>query len=131
MKFLLFRYYLNLKKGVVIKLNIIESPCIQRCLVPSLVEIWQVVLEKMKMLKVNRLTDGRQTTGDHKSLIELSAQVSYRHPYLRYCLSGQFYFELFIITAFCKVSSKTVDDFHTQTMFFFLKKASFLSLNYM
>ena len=46
---LLFRYYLNLEKGVAIKLNIIESPFIQRCLVPNLVENGHVILEKMKL----------------------------------------------------------------------------------
>ena len=52
---------------------------------PSLVEIGQVVLEKMsKIGKVYRRTDGqtdgqtdrRRTKGDQKSSLELSAQVS-------------------------------------------------------
>ena len=52
---------------------------------PSLVEIWRVVLEKKsKIGKVYRRTDGltdgrtdrRRTTGDQKSSRELSAQVS-------------------------------------------------------
>ena len=51
---------------------------------PSLVEIGPVVLEKkMKMRKVyrqmdriDRQTDGRRTTGDQKSSLKLSAQVS-------------------------------------------------------
>ena len=35
------------------------------CFVPSLIEIGEVVLEKeMKMCKVYRRTDGRQTTAD-------------------------------------------------------------------
>ena len=57
----------------------------QECFVPSLVEIGPVVLEmKMKMWKVYKQTDrgmdrqtvGRRTTGDQKSSLELSAQVS-------------------------------------------------------
>ena len=60
-------------------------PFTQEYFVPSLVEIVPVVLEKnMYMWKVYRQTDGRtdgrtdrrRTTGDLKSSLELSAQVS-------------------------------------------------------
>ena len=58
-----------------------------RMLVPSLVEISPVVLEKMKMWKVydndnkendndNNNDDGQQTNFDQKSTLEPSAQVS-------------------------------------------------------
>ena len=46
---------------------------------PSLVEIGPVVLEKnenVKSLQTDGQTDGRQTTGDPKSSLELSAQMS-------------------------------------------------------
>ena len=44
---------------------------------PSLVEIGPVVLEKMtKIGKVYRRTDRRRMTGDQKSSLEFSAQVS-------------------------------------------------------
>ena len=54
---------------------------IQGCIVPSLVEIGPVVLEKkMKMWKDYKQTDGqtnrRRTTGDQESSLEISAQVS-------------------------------------------------------
>ena len=46
------------------------------CFVPSLLEIGHVVLEKkIKLWNVYRRTD-RRTTGDQKSSLELSAQVS-------------------------------------------------------
>ena len=53
----------------------------QECFVPSLVKIGPVVLEKkLKMWKVYRHTDRQtdrwQTTGNQKSLLKLSAQVS-------------------------------------------------------
>ena len=53
----------------------------QVCFMSSSVEIGPAVLEKkMKRLKVNRRTDkrtdGRRTTGDKKSSLELSTQVS-------------------------------------------------------
>ena len=56
----------------------------QGCFVPGLVKIGPVVLEKIKMWKVYRQTDrrtdrqkdGRRTSGDQKSLLEFSAQVS-------------------------------------------------------
>ena len=53
----------------------------RECFVPSFVEIGLVVLEKKsKIGKVYRQTDGwtnrRRTTGNQKSSLELSAQVS-------------------------------------------------------
>ena len=57
--FSLFRNYPPLDKGVFLHLNI---PFTQGCLVPSLVEIGLLVLEKMKMWKfIDRQTDNRQS----------------------------------------------------------------------
>ena len=44
--FLLFRHYLPLEKGGALYLNKLEFPFIQGCIVPDLVEIGSVVLEK-------------------------------------------------------------------------------------
>ena len=51
-------------------------PFTQGCFVPNLIEIGQGVLEKMKMLKVKRQTDGPRKTRDQKSSLEFSALVS-------------------------------------------------------
>ena len=56
-------------------------PSTQGCFVPSLVKIGPVVLEKKSKIgkvyrQTDRRTDRRWTTGDQKSSLELSAQVS-------------------------------------------------------
>jgi hypothetical protein len=81
--FLLFRYYLPLEKGYPLPLNKFESPSHK----DDLCQVWlKLVLwfwsrsQKCKSLQTdrqtNRQTDGRRTTGDQKSSLELSAQVS-------------------------------------------------------
>ena len=76
-QFLLFRNYPPLKRALpVICTKLIYIPFIQGYIVPSLVEIGSVVLEKKKKSwKVYIQTD-RRTTGDQKSTLELSAPVS-------------------------------------------------------
>ena len=83
-----FRYYLPLEKGVALHLNKLESPPLKDALCQVWFEIGPVVLEKkLKMCK-------RQTRGDQKSSLELSAQVSEkgRSPFQRgttYIKSGR------------------------------------------
>ena len=69
-----FRNYLPLGKGGALHLNKLKSNSPNDMyFVPSLVEIGPVVLEKnLKSL----LTDERQITGEQKSSLELSSQVS-------------------------------------------------------
>ena len=73
--FLLFHNCLiYLEKGMAIQLNIIESPFIQRCLVPS----W-LKLGKWFLRRCEKLTDGQTDERQQaitKSLSEPSAQVS-------------------------------------------------------
>ena len=79
---LLFRYYLPLEKSMGLHLNKLESPPPKDAYVPSF-QVW-VLEKKSKIGKVYRQTDGqtdgrtdkRRTTGDQKSSLELSAQVS-------------------------------------------------------
>ena len=83
-----FRNYLPLKKGVAFHLIKLESPSPKDALLPSLVEIGPVVLEKkMKMWKVydnndnddnanNNDDDGQRKNFNQKSSLEPSAQVS-------------------------------------------------------
>ena len=79
--FLLFRNYLPLEKGSFLHLNKLESPSPKDAL-------WHVLLKlaqwfwrrRWKSLQTDgqtdRQTDRRQSTGDQKSSLELSAQVS-------------------------------------------------------
>ena len=77
--FSLFRYNLPSEKGRASHLNELECPSLKY----ALYQIWigQVVLERiMKMWKLYRQSEGDRrsygrTTGDQKSLLELSAQV--------------------------------------------------------
>jgi hypothetical protein len=77
---LLFRYYLPLEKGNPLHLNNLESlPPRMICAKPGL--NWPNGSgEKVENVKVYRQTDRqsdrRRTTGDQKSSLELSAQVS-------------------------------------------------------
>ena len=70
------RRFLNFDKVFSIILNYLPLENQGGCFVPSLVEIDPVVFEKkLKIGKVYRQTD-RQLTGDQRSSLELSAQVS-------------------------------------------------------
>ena len=63
--------------GLALHLNKHEFPFTQKCFVPSLVEIGPVALEKMKIWKIYRQTDGQQIgrmTDDQKCSLELSAR---------------------------------------------------------
>ena len=65
--FSLFSNYLPLEKGVTLLFEQIWIPLTQECFVPSLIEIFPVVLEKnLKVSKVYRRTD-RQTTDNRRS----------------------------------------------------------------
>ena len=73
--FLLFRYYLPLGKGYPLSLNKLISPLPK----DDLCQVWLKLAKgfwrrsrKCKSLQ----TDGRRTTGDQNSSLELSAQVS-------------------------------------------------------
>jgi hypothetical protein len=81
--FLLFCDYLPLEKGNPLHLNNLESPPPK----DDLCQVWLNLAQwfwrrsrKCKSLQTdgqtNRWTDGRRTTGDHNSSLELSAQVS-------------------------------------------------------
>jgi hypothetical protein len=75
---LLFRYHLPLETGYPLPLKKLESPSPK----DDLYQVWLKLAQwfwirsrKYKSLQMDRQTD-RQTTGDEKSLLELSAQVS-------------------------------------------------------
>jgi hypothetical protein len=77
--FLLFRYYLPLKKGYHFRLNELKSPPPK----DDLCQVWLKLAlwfwrrsQKCKSLQTDGQTDGRRTKGDQKSSLELSAQVS-------------------------------------------------------
>jgi hypothetical protein len=74
--FLLFCYYLPLEKGCPFCLYKLESPPPK----DDLCKVWLNWLsgsgEEVENVKVYRQTDGCRTTGDQKSSLELSAQVS-------------------------------------------------------
>ena len=81
--FLLFRYYLPLEKDNPLYLDKLESPSPM----DDLCHVWLKLAQwfwrrsrKCKSLQTDgqtdRRTDGRRTTGDQNSSLELSAQVS-------------------------------------------------------
>jgi hypothetical protein len=82
--FLLFRYYLLLEKGYSLRLNKFESPPPKDDLCQVWLKLAQSSGEEVENVKVYRQTDrqtdrqtnGRRTTGDQNSSLELSAQVS-------------------------------------------------------
>ena len=73
--FSLFRNYLSLLKGRTLHLNKLESPSPN--FVPSLDEIGQWFLRRRWKCEkfTDGRTDGRRTSGDQKSSLELLAQV--------------------------------------------------------
>jgi hypothetical protein len=80
--FLLFRYYLPLKKGSSLRFNKLESPLpkYDLCQVWLILAQWLWRSRKRESLQADRQTarqiDGHWTTGDQKSsLIELSAHA--------------------------------------------------------
>ena len=80
--FSLFRNYLPLEKGGALHLNKFESPSPK----DALCQVWLKLAqwfwrrrwkcEKFTDRRTDRQTDRRRTTGDQKSSLELSAQVS-------------------------------------------------------
>jgi hypothetical protein len=79
--FLLFCYYLPLKRGYPLALNKLESPSPKDdlCQVPLKLVQWFWRSRKCKSLQTDRQTDRRMDAGqlsDQKSSLELSAQVS-------------------------------------------------------
>ena len=80
--FSLFRNYLPLEKGRALHFNKLESPSPKN----ALCQVWLKLAqwfwrrrwkcEKFTDRQTDRRTDGRRTTGDQKSSLELSAQVS-------------------------------------------------------
>jgi hypothetical protein len=81
--FFLFSYYLPLGKGVPLHLKKLESPPLRMICAKS-GQNWPSGSGEVENVKVYRQTegrtdgkiDGRRTTGDQKSPLELSAQVS-------------------------------------------------------
>ena len=76
--FLLFRNYLPLEKGMTLHFNKLESPSPK----DALCQVWLKLVQWFwrRQWKCEKFTDGRtdrrRTTGDQKSSLELSAQVS-------------------------------------------------------
>jgi hypothetical protein len=77
--FLLFCDYLPLEKSNPLHLNNLEFPSPKDDLCQVLLKLAQWFWKrsrKCKSLQTDGRTDGRRTTGDQKSSLELSAQVS-------------------------------------------------------
>jgi hypothetical protein len=78
---LLFCYYLPLGKGVPLHLKNLEFPLLK----DNLCQNWPSGCgEEVENVKDYRRTDGRRTTGDQKSSLELSAQVTYPPPHQKH-----------------------------------------------
>jgi hypothetical protein len=71
--FLIFRYYLPLEKGVALHMNNFEPPSIK----DDLCQFWlQLAQPSSSRKEVENVKVYRRTTGNQKSSLELSAQVS-------------------------------------------------------
>jgi hypothetical protein len=76
--FSLFRYYLPLERGFPFSLNKLDSPSPKDDLCQVWLKLVQWFWRRSRKCKrfTDGQTDGRRTTGDQKSSLELSAQVS-------------------------------------------------------
>ena len=70
--FSVFRNYLPLEKGGVVHMNKLESPSPKE----TLCQVWLIEIGQEGENVTEKFTDRRRTTGDQKSSLELSAQVS-------------------------------------------------------